>query len=155
MVNPVPGRYDHLFVTDMATINEDLDNEGPAIGQVRPATISDPYGLMRAADVEGSKVHMAFSWIGSTADRVHWVDPHVHDYDEVLMWMGSDPADPKDLGATLSMTIEGEEHLVTTTGSVYIPAGTRHCPLDFVEVHRPFTFIALSLQGAYGSVEQG
>lgn len=149
------GKYDHLFITDMKVINEDLDNEGPAAGQIRPANISDPHGLMRAADIAGSKVHMAYSWIGSTSDRVHWVDPHAHAYDEILMWMGSDPDNLKDLGGTIAMTIEDEEHLITTTGSVYIPAGTRHCPLDFVEVHRPFTFISLSLDGHYGSVAQG
>lgn len=148
------GKYDHLFVTHMSIVNEDLDNEGPAIGEVRPANISDPFGLMREADVDASRVHMAFSWIGATAERVHWVDEHVHDYDEILMWMGSDPQNLHDLGAEISMTIEGEEHRVTTTGSVYVPAGLHHCPLDFVRVDRPFTFIALSLNGSYGSVRQ-
>jgi len=79
------GRYGHLFIENMKVINDDLDNEGPAIGQVRPPSISDPWGLMRAADVPGSAVHMAFSWIGRTSERVHWVDAHAHDYDEVLV----------------------------------------------------------------------
>lgn len=147
------GEYGKLFITDMQVVDDDLDNEGPAIGEVRPQNISSPYGLMRAADVDVSKVHMAFSWIGSTTDRVHWVNEHAHDYDEILMWMGSDPDHPKDLGGEISIDIEGENHRVTTTGSVYIPAGTRHCPLDFVRVDRPFTFIALSLNGSYGSAD--
>lgn len=146
--------YDNLFITDMKVVNDDLDNEGPAIGEVRPANISDPFGLMRAADVPSSTVHMAFSWIGSTSESVHWVNEHVHDYDEVLIWMGSDPENPHDLGGEISLDIEGENHRVTTTGSVYIPAGTRHCPLDFVRVDRPFSFIALSLSGAYSSGAQ-
>lgn len=148
------GKYDHLFVSQMEIINDDLDNEGPAIGEVRPANISDPYGLMRAADVDPSKVHMAFSWIGPTTEPVHWVVEHAHDYDEILMWMGSDPANLHDLGGEISIDIDGENHRVTTTGSVYIPAGTQHCPLEFIEVWRPFTFIALSLAGSYGSGEQ-
>lgn len=78
-------KYNHLFVYQMQVINDDLDNEGPAIGEVRPASISDPYGLMRAAEVDVSKVHMALSWIGATTDRVHWVVEHEHDYDEILM----------------------------------------------------------------------
>ncbi len=146
------GTHEHLFIRDMKVVNDDLDNEGPAIGEIRPANISDPFGLMRAADVPGAPVHMAYSWIGSTSDRVHWVNEHVHDYDEVLMWMGSDPANPHDLGGEISIDLEGENYRVTTTGSLYIPAGMRHCPLDFIRVDRPFQFIAMSMGGSYGSV---
>lgn len=37
--------------------------------------------------------------------------------------------------------------------SVYIPAGTRHCPLGFNRVDRPFRFSALSLSTEYASDE--
>ena len=141
------GAYDHLFIRDMKIVNDDLDNEGPAIGEVRPANISDPFGLMRAADVPGSPVHMAYSWIGATSDRVHWVNEHVHDYDEVLMFLGNDPDDKDDLGAEIYMTIEGEKHVITTTSSVFIPAGTKHCPLGFHHVERPFRFMAVAMDG--------
>ncbi|RKT54632.1 hypothetical protein C8E97_3279 [Saccharothrix australiensis] len=147
------GKYDHLFVEHMRECADDLVNEGAAAGGERPANIGDPFGLMRGIDVAASKVHMAYSWINPTAERVHWVNDHEHAYDEVLMWMGSNPEDVHDLGAELYLDIEGERHTVTTTGAVYIPAGTRHCPLGFNHVERPFTFIALSLNPEYASDE--
>ena len=147
------GKYDHLFVEHMKVCADDLVNEGAVGGGERPAFISDPWGLLRGADVEGAPVHMAFSWIGVTDEGDHWVNDHEHDYDEVLMWMGSDPRDPHDLGGELYLEIEGERHTVTTTGSVFIPKGTRHCPLGFGRITRPFTFIALSLSGEYSSDE--
>ena len=82
---------------------------------------------------------------------MHWLNEHQHTYDEILVWMGSDPNDVHDLGAELYFDIQGERHLVRTTGSVYIPAGTRHCPLGFNVVNRPFTFISLSLSPTYSS----
>ncbi|MBW4720444.1 hypothetical protein [Saccharothrix obliqua] len=147
------GKYDHLFVQNMLECADDLVNEGAAAGGERPANISNPFGLMRGIDVDASKVHMAYSWINPTSERVHWVNDHEHTYDEVLMWMGSDPDNLHDLGAELYLDIEGERHTVTTTGSVYIPAGLRHCPLGFNSVTRPFTFIALSLNPDYASDE--
>lgn len=147
------GTYDHLFVRHMVDCSDDLTNEGAAAGGERPSNISIPYGLMRAVDVEPSTVHMAFSWIGPCKDAVHWVNDHEHTYNEVLMWMGSNPDDVQDLGAELYLDIEGERHTVTTTGAVFIPAGIRHCPLGFNYVNRPFSFCALSLSGHYESDE--
>lgn len=143
--------YDHLFVTHMQECADDMVNEGEAAGDPLPPNLSDPYGLMRSADVDSSKVFMAYSWVHPTSEPVFWVHEHVHEFDEVLMWMGSDPDNLHDLGGDLYMTIEGEKHVVNTTGSVYIPAGTRHCPLGFEVVRRPFTFIALALNGVYTS----
>ncbi|WP_166349693.1 hypothetical protein [Phytoactinopolyspora limicola] len=147
------GRYDHLFVRHMKECSDDLVNEGAVAGLPRPGNVGDPFALMRSADVDLSQVHMAYSWISETDQQVHWVNDHEHDYDEVLMWMGNNPDDIHDLGAEIYLDIEGERHVITTTGSVYIPAGTRHCPLGFISVSRPFSFIALSLNGAYSSDE--
>ncbi|GAA3864785.1 hypothetical protein GCM10022243_33820 [Saccharothrix violaceirubra] len=147
------GKYDHLFVENMLECGDDLVNEGAAAGGERPANIGFPWGLMRGIDVSASTVHMAYSWINPTSEKVHWVNDHEHTYDEVLMWMGNNPDDPHDLGAELYLDIEDERHVVTTTGAVFIPAGLRHCPLGFNSVTRPFSFIALSLSPAYSSDE--
>ena len=75
------------------------------------------------------------------------IGEHEHEYDEVLIWTGSDPENPHDLGGELLIDIEGETYSVTTSGALYIPAGLRHCPLDFKKVTRPIRFSALSLSG--------
>ncbi|MGH8967542.1 MAG: hypothetical protein ACRDXB_19755 [Actinomycetes bacterium] len=145
----MPGKYDHLFVTDMKSCDEDMVYEGEAAGEEKLANVGDGYALMRKADVPESKIYATHVWIHESDERQTWVHEHVHDYDEVLMWKGNDPDNVKDLGGEIFMTIEGEEHRITTTGSVYIPAGVKHCPLGFVRVDRPFTFSALVLDGDY------
>jgi len=145
--------YDHLFVTHMPNISEDFTNEGEAAGLPQPTNVGEGLGLMRANEVPQSRIHMSHCWVFETDEPQHWVNEHEHDYDEILIWTGSDPDNPHDLGAELYFDIEGERHTVTTSGSVYIPAGTRHCPLGFVKVTRPFNFSALSLSASYGSDE--
>lgn len=147
------AKYDHLFITEMKDSSKDMLNEGEAAGRPLPPNLSLPYGLMRKADVDISKVFAAYSWVHPTTEPQFWVHEHEHDFDEVLMWMGSDPDNVHDLGGDLYMTIEGEKHVVNTTGAVYIPAGVRHCPLGFESVQRPFTFIALALNAEYTSTK--
>lgn len=144
------GTYDTLFVTELWDSSKSFTAEGDAVYEERPANLGAPFGLMRPAEVPVSQVHMGYCWINPSEEAATWVHPHVHeDHDEVLLWMGNDPDHPKDLGARLVMTIDGEEHVITTTGSVFIPRGTPHCPLGWERVDRPFRFISLFLGPSY------
>ncbi len=143
------GEYEHLFVREMTDAEDELTNEGQAAGTPLPPFISASLALMRAADVPGAPVFLDHAWIGETTEPGLWVHEHVHDYDEVLIWVGNDPRDRKNLGGELYLDIEGERYTATTSGSVLIPAGVRHCPLGFTHVERPFHFMALALNGTY------
>lgn len=143
-------KYDHLFVRDMPVIAEgEMDSD--ATGDDIPANLGEGFWLVHERLFPESQVNMSHVWIGETDQPSHWVDPHVHDYDEVLIWTGSDPENPRDLGAEIYLDIEGERHVITTSGSVYIPAGVIHCPLGWNRVDRPFRFSALSLSPSYRS----
>lgn len=148
----MPATYERLFVTQPWDSTGAFGNEGEAVGDVMPANLGNSLGLMRAADVPESKVFMGYCWVNPSDDPALWVHEHIHeDQDEVLLWMGSDPENPKDLGAHVYMVVDGERHDITTTGSVYIPAGTWHCPLGWDSVTRPFRFISLFLNPEYVS----
>ncbi|GAA3034369.1 hypothetical protein [Actinokineospora globicatena] len=146
--------YEHLFVRKMPNCLDDLVNEGAGSGVVEPPNIGEALALMRSQEVPESKIHLTYCWITECDSPVEWVKEHVHDYDEVLIWHGNDPTDPDHLGAEIYFDIEGVRHTVTTSGSVYIPAGVRHCPLGFTRVDRPFRFSALSLSPNYASADK-
>lgn len=63
--------------------------------------------------------------------------PHVHDVDEVIAFIGSDPEDPDDLGGEIELWMDDEKHIITKTTLVFIPAGLVHCPLILNRVDRP------------------
>lgn len=145
--------HEHLFVRQMRNCAGDLVNEGAAAGLPTPDNVGDALALMSATDVPESKIHMTYTWIMPTSGPSQWVNEHQHDYDEILIWTGNDPDNLEDLGAEVYFDIEGVRHTVTTSGSVYVPAGTRHCPLGWNRVDRPFRFSALSLAPSYASDE--
>ena len=132
-------------------VRESLPNEGElAYGETEAGT-SGAHALLSNWQVDVSNIHIAYSWIHQVPTPNPYVLEHRHDYDEVLLFMGNNPDDLDDLGAVAELDIEGETYVIDSTASVYIPAGTRHCPLGYRSVDRPISFIALSLNGGYES----
>lgn len=75
--------------------------------------------------------------------------PHVHDYDETIFFIGSDPRSFSDLGAEVEFSIgaEGEEekHVFDKPTAVVIPKGLPHCPIVTRRIDKPYLCMAVSL----------
>jgi hypothetical protein len=81
-----------------------------------------------------------------------FVNKHKHDYEEIFMFLGTDPKDPRDLGAEVEFWIgEGkdmEKIVFTTSASIYVPPGTAHFPQIWRNVKRPvFTVVVMPTTG--------
>jgi hypothetical protein len=62
---------------------------------------------------------------------------HVHDFDEVVTFFGTDPKNPQDLCGEVEFWIEDEKFSLTQSSMIYIPKGMKHCPLIIKRVDRP------------------
>jgi hypothetical protein len=74
---------------------------------------------------------------------------HVHDYDEVLGFFGTNPKDSHDLGGEVELWIDGEKHLLTKSFLAFIPKGVKHCPLRVTKVDWPIFHFATSQMSRY------
>jgi hypothetical protein len=67
--------------------------------------------------------------------------PHKHDYEEIFLFLGTNPEDTTDLGAEMDFWVgEGDERekiTFTTSSSIYIPPNTVHFPQIWRNVVRP------------------
>jgi hypothetical protein len=70
--------------------------------------------------------------------------PHCHDFDEYLVFQGTDPADPFDLGGEIEFWLGGEKHLITKSCAVFCPKGVYHSPLYTRRIDRPFVCISVA-----------
>ena len=76
-------------------------------------------------------------------------EPHAHDFDEVLAFLGTDLEEPYDLGGEIEIWLGDEKHILTKSCLVFIPKGLQHCPLVFRRVDRPILHFATGPGGMY------
>ena len=80
---------------------------------------------------------MNTAWYHDIPEKNPVFEEHVHEYDELIGFFGSNPEEPYDLGAELEVTIDGETHILTRTSLIFCPAGMKHMPLKFNRIDRP------------------
>lgn len=79
---------------------------------------------------------------------VCWETPHIHKYDEFLIFLGAELPDlcsSFDAEIDLWMGEEMEKHTISSTTIVFIPKGMQHAPLNFRAIRKPVLFHALYL----------
>jgi len=77
-------------------------------------------------------------------------DFHLHDFDEYLFFQSANMADMNDFDAEIEIVM-GEEDEVYTIKSptvLYVPAGVKHCPLNFKVINKPVYFFHVRAQVA-------
>ncbi len=72
--------------------------------------------------------------------------PHKHDYNQVMLWLGTDATNLGELGAEVELYLgeEGEKHMITSSTAVTVPAGLVHFPANITRMNRRFVFMTLS-----------
>lgn len=72
--------------------------------------------------------------------------PEVHDFNQVMLWMGADTNDLGELGAEVELCLgeEMEKHMITTSAAVFIPKGLPHLPATVTRMDKRFIFIVVS-----------
>ena len=77
------------------------------------------------------------------------VQPHSHDFIEILASFGSDPNNPHDLGGETEIWLAGEKHVMNKSHILYIPKGLEHGPMKFTRMDRPVFHIGIGLGKRY------
>ncbi|MBN2238259.1 MAG: hypothetical protein JW712_00665 [Dehalococcoidales bacterium] len=82
------------------------------------------------------------SWVPITEAFLMAPEPHVHDWDEFLMFIGGDTTNFLDLGGEVEFSLgDGpdnmEKFVFTSPTVVHLTKGLWHCPLNFKRVDNP------------------
>jgi hypothetical protein len=75
--------------------------------------------------------------------------PHSHDFDEMLAFIGMDPKNPKSLNGEVEFWIEDEKFILKESCLIWIPRGTKHCPLYIRKAERPIFHFGFGTSGGY------
>lgn len=96
-------------------------------------------------DLNGT--HFSLGWSYLTEPFLMVEEAHTHDFDQILFFLGGNPAEVTDFRAEVEMSLGEplEKHVINYTSCVYIPAGLMHCPLNIITVNKPIVFIDVTL----------
>ena len=98
---------------------------------------------------------MNMSWYHSAPDMrpLYAHDEHVHDFDEMIGFIGSNAEDPYDLGGEIEIGINGELHRLTKSSIIFMPAGVKHLPLSIIRLERPILHFSISMNPVYNNTQ--
>lgn len=99
-----------------------------------PIYVDDEY-------IKGAHYFMG-AWWQKVTGRGSPPNEHIHDFDEYLMFVGTNHEDPHELGGEVEIWLGGEKHIVTKTCTVFVPAGVKHCPVYFRRIDTPIWYFA-------------
>ena len=127
-------KYKKYIVEDLIVSDEEKKKAAE-----NPERLTRLKQILRLDDeiVKGS-FHMGFNWVLGVSDKKQDLEPHVHDFNEVLGWIGIDWKNPSDLGGEIEFWIEDEKYILNKSCVIFIPKGVKHCPLKDLKVDRPF-----------------
>jgi len=75
--------------------------------------------------------------------------PHMHPFDEVFAFFGSDFDDPSDLGCEMEFWLEDQPVTFNKSCIAIFPAGMRHCPLNMSPMERPIFHFSMGYTSSY------
>jgi hypothetical protein len=93
-----------------------------------------------------SSIILSWYWKPTEQDST---PSHVHDFDEFIGFIGSDPQNPHELYGEVEFWLEDEKYLIDKSCLIFCPKGIRHCPLKVIRADRPILFLAFSTTSKY------
>jgi hypothetical protein len=93
--------------------------------------------LMSNNLVPGSNMYVETGWVFGMPDPNPHIEEHVHDYDEIVIHLGTDPENQEELGGEIEFVVGGQPLTINKTSAVFVPKGVSHGPLTWKKYQRP------------------
>ena len=88
-------------------------------------------------------VEALWFWPGERPRSKPGIKSHIHPFDEIIAFFGTNPDDIHDLCGQIELWIDGKQHIIDKSFMAFVPAGIVHCPLFIRRIDRPiFHFTA-------------
>jgi hypothetical protein len=114
-------------------------------------TSTGPLFSVGAKELGGLKLHVIYACGYNTGITGMSRKPHVHNYDEAVFFIGTDPKHLDELGAEVEISIgelgKEEKYTFNKPSVLIAPAGLYHCPIVTKKIDKPYVCMAVSLTG--------
>ena len=87
--------------------------------------------------VPGCNTYIELGWIYDVPEPNPHIFEHSHDYDDIILYIGGDPDNHRELGGEIEYYLGGQPLTFDKTASIYVPKGVKHGPAIWKKVTRP------------------
>jgi len=145
------SRYEKYICRKPAVVLDDYSEEIPKTDKIQSWSPVDtgPRVIFSRSSVKDANSIVEYGIVSGdvTIGAGDVTVPHRHDYEEIFLFLGTNPNDTTDLGAEIEFWIgegaEQEKIIFNTSSSIYIPPGTVHFPQIWRNVIRPVMTIVI------------
>lgn len=138
------GEYAHLFVQELQEPENMMTPEFEKLYRAFSNRI-----LWIDGDTVPGAFQMNTAWYFDIPARDPYLEAHVHDYDELIGFFGSDPDDPYNLQGEVEFAINGESRLLTRSTLIFCPKDIPHSPLRVLKVDKPIFHFSIVMNATY------
>jgi hypothetical protein len=142
-------KYGKYIITDYSGRPESDCRDEDEFLKILPE-ISVPIAYLDNNMINGS-FYAECMWYHTATDIQ--VEPHTHNFDEILGFFGSDPKDLRDLSGEIELWLGDEKHILTKSCMVFIPKGLVHSPLILRRIDKPVFHFSIGPSGIYDKKE--
>ncbi|MBN2238212.1 MAG: hypothetical protein JW712_00430 [Dehalococcoidales bacterium] len=142
-------KYANYIISEPKPVPPEVQAEFEAKRKESTSTIRSTHVMTVDNDIVPGMFYVdaVWMWGGSSDEKVE--EPHVHEFDEVIAFIGSDQSDPQSLGGEITIWLDGEKHVLNKTCLIFVPAGAAHCPIIFNRIDKPIFFATISPSTVY------
>lgn len=98
--------------------------------------------------VPGCNIDIMFNWIVKMPEfNPARASGHSHDYEEVILNIGTDPNNPENLGGEIEGFTGDEKQIIDNTSAIFIPKNVVHGVVRWNKFERPHIQMAIKLTG--------
>jgi hypothetical protein len=148
-------KYSKYIITEPKPWPRELEEEMKAEHEKRKSTVKSTHLMSVDNEIVEGFFYVDCNWLWSGSAQDTSEEPHSHDFDEVIGFVGSNRDDPHDLGGEITIWLDGNKEVLHRSSLIFVPAGIRHCPILFNRIEKPIFFVTISPMGKYSRENEG
>lgn len=142
-------KYAKNIITETKPLPKEIMEKIRAMPKEAISAVKSTRLLWLDDEVAKGAFYMEGLWFWEGSQKISMEEPHVHNFDEIIGFIGTNQEDPHDLGGEVEIWLDDEKYILTKSCLVFIPKGLKHCPLLFRRINSPIFWFTIGNSSMY------
>jgi hypothetical protein len=137
-------KYANRIITDAKPLPPEIQKKRQEQLRKNRSTLESTHLLNVDGDRHQDFFFVDCTWFWKGTSGGPFEETHVHDFDEVISFVGVNGEDPHDLGGEIVIRLDGDKVVLNKSCLIFLPAGTPHGPVQINRTDRPIFNVTIA-----------